>query len=74
MHAIEMLCEEYGMTRYKLSKDSGVSQDYLTAQVRNGKSSLNIKSIYLKKIADALNLSMDELYYKLSKYESEDQS
>lgn len=69
MHPIEQICSEYNITRYKLAKDSTVSEMALLQLIKRNTAVGNIKSDTLFKISLALNLNMTQLYLKLKKFE-----
>ena len=71
MHPIDRLCEEYGITRYRLASDSGIGQSNFSALIYNKSKASNMRLGTAKKIATTLNLTVDELYEKLLEYESE---
>ena len=59
MNEIKRICEERSISPYDLSKIAGVSQSVLS-KVINGKIR-NPSSGFLIKIADALDVTLDEL-------------
>ncbi len=56
---IKEVAEIKGVTPYKISKEAGISNSYLSDLLRNKSSNPSIE--ILKKIADALDVSVMEL-------------
>ncbi|MEC1716582.1 helix-turn-helix transcriptional regulator [Schinkia azotoformans] len=71
MHSIDQLCKEFGLTRYSLSKKSGVNDSTLANLVTRNTDVDNMKIGTIKKIAKAVGLSIDELVEKLESYKKE---
>jgi len=71
MHPIDMLCKEYGLSRYKLAKISGVSENTLSKSVIRNTNFRNLKTGTLINISNALDISTDELINKFLQYEKE---
>lgn len=71
MHPIDQLCKEFGLTRYSLSKKSGVNDSTLANLVTRNTDVDNMKIGTIKKIAKAVGLSIDELVEKLESYKKE---
>lgn len=70
MHPIDLLCKEFGLTRYSLSKKSGVSDAALANLVTRNTAIDNMKIGTVKKISNAIGLTIDETVMKLEEYES----
>ncbi|MCL1948189.1 MAG: helix-turn-helix transcriptional regulator [Turicibacter sp.] len=68
-HAIDLLCEEYGVTRYALNKGLGLSQNMLNTFIIRGKSCLELKLKVILAIAQYLEIEPGELISKLKNYE-----
>ncbi|GAA0429349.1 hypothetical protein GCM10008934_18710 [Virgibacillus salarius] len=69
MHPIDSLCKEYEMTRYALSKKSGVRESVFSNLVQKNSSIQNMRLGTLLKISDALDLPIGVLIEKLLQYE-----
>ncbi|KHD84230.1 helix-turn-helix domain-containing protein [Heyndrickxia ginsengihumi] len=69
MHPIELLCKEKGITRYALSKKSGVRESVFSNLVQKNSPIENMKLGTLLKMAAALELPIGDLIEKLLKYE-----
>jgi transcriptional regulator with XRE-family HTH domain len=70
MHPIELLCKEYNITRYALSKKSGIRESVFSNLVQKNSPIENVKLGTLLKIADALQVPIGDLIEKLLAYES----
>ncbi|PKR82447.1 helix-turn-helix domain-containing protein [Heyndrickxia camelliae] len=69
MHAIDLLCKEYGITRYSLSKKSGIRESVFSNLVQKNTPIENMKLGTLLKMASALDLPIGVLIEKLLEYE-----
>ena len=67
-HPIEKLCEELNITRYTLSKSSGVSQSTINYQIRNDVNPFKISYENFKKLAYGFKMTPEELDEKLTSY------
>lgn len=70
LHPIDQLCKEYNLTRYKLSKLSGVAETTLSNLVKRNSSVGRISVDTLHAISIALDTDMDDLYKKLKNFEN----
>lgn len=68
-HPIDMLCEELGITKYRLAKTMGVKYSSIHSLVSRNTKIENMNVETLKKIATAINLSLEKTYIKLKNYE-----
>lgn len=69
MHSVEKLCEEFGITRYELSKRCGINPSSINMLVKQNTKVDNIKVGTIRKFAVALELSTDDVLSKLLDYE-----
>lgn len=70
MHPIDQLCKEYNMTRYALSKKSGIRESVFSNLVQKQSPIENMKLGTLLKMAAALDLPIGDLIEKLLGYEN----
>lgn len=70
LHPIDELCKEYNLTRYKLSKMSGVAETTLSNLVKRNSSVGRISADTLHAISTALEIDMGDMYKKLKKFEN----
>jgi transcriptional regulator with XRE-family HTH domain len=70
MHPIDLLCKEFEITRYALSKKCGVRESAFSNLVQKNSPVENMRLGTLLKMADGLNLPIGELIEKLLKYEN----
>jgi len=68
-HPIDLLCKEYDLTRYRLSKLSGVSENTLSNIVRRNTTIGRISVDVMHALSVGLNIDMTELYHKLKSFE-----
>lgn len=71
MHPIDLLCKEYGMTRYALSKKSSVRESVFSNLVQKNSPIENMRLGTLLKMADGLDLPIGDLIEKLLTYEGD---
>ena len=69
LHPIDYLCKEVGISRYRLAKNMGVGYSTLQSLVSRNSAIDNMNVGTLLKIANAINLTLDETYAKLKSYE-----
>ena len=70
MHPIDLLCKEYEITRYSLSKKSGIRESVFSNLVQKNSPIENMKLGTLLKMSSALDLPIGDLIEKLLQYEN----
>jgi DNA-binding Xre family transcriptional regulator len=71
MHPIELLCKEFNITRYALSKKSGIRESVFSNLIQKNSPVENMRLGTLLKMADALDLPIGDIVEKLLAYENQ---